>query len=570
MPPTVFPGEDNFARYRQENLYYVDKTGFLEDFLSLNHMVTLFTRPRRFGKTLTLSMMAEFFDITKDSSALFEGLAISRNKELCGKWMNQYPVIFLSLKDMGAESFEEACGRLEKLIAEQIRERHPELLTSRKVDPYTRKDLKDLAKSRAHFVNVEMCLGMLCFALHAHYGKSAIILIDDYDFPARKAQEHGFYDEMLSLLIGFLSVGLKSNDYLEFGVLAGCLYLREKGILAGRLNNLSCFDMSVERHDDAFGFTEAEVAAMLETYGMADRMGEVREWYDGYRIGETEHIYNPWGITKYVEDHLRKPDMAPRTYSLGISHCGITKALLAETDCDVEAGLEKLLDGGCVYAALEDPTNYDWLFERPWHIWPWLFMAGYLTRESVEPRMNLSVIPWEKELPLVFPSRDVRQVFAKELREWFRDRFLMPDCRNVHMQFWDGKAQELERALEKHMAKTLRDSDHARYMYHMLLLFLFAENFEVSSRRESGSRRYDIAVRDEENGRAAVIEVVTGYRDLASLAGQALRGIAEKKLDADLRAEGRYTTILHWGIAFYERACKAEVKEVKIRDSRGE
>ncbi len=574
MPPIVFPGEDIFARYRQENLYYVDKTGFLEEFLTSGITdATLFTRPRRFGKTLMLSMMAEFFDITKDSSALFEGLTISRNKELCRKWMNQYPVIFLTFDGIEADSFELARDLIGEQVSTMINRYHPWLHESPRLPRGTREALEALAESRAGIAQLQGCLSTLCLALRAHYGRPVIILVDEYDFPAGKAQEHGFYDEMLSFLTSFLSEGLKTNFNLQFGVMTGCLHLREKTIFSGGLNNLNCFDMSDVRYADAFGFTEAEVAAMLETYGMSDKMDEVRGWYDGYHFGKTEHIYNPWGITKYVEDHLRTPDMPPRPYWLGISHSGITKDLLSETGFYIEEELEELLDGGCVYIDLDDPPNYDWLFSSPAHIWSRLFVTGYLTRAPAEKKaISVAVLwsTWEK-IPFVFPSRDVRQVFAQGMREWFREKVLKLGHLTVHAHFWDGKAPELARELEKHMANTLRECLHDRFMYHMLLLSLFDRDFEVSSRRESGAGRYDIAVRDEENGQAAVIEIVTGRKEnLASLAGQALLGIAEKKLDADLRAEDRYSTILHWGIAFDGRICRAEVKEVKIRDSRGE
>ena len=356
MRGIVSPGVEFFAGYRENNYYYVDKTGFLEEFLpSASKGVHLFTRPRRFGKTLMLSMMAEFFDITKDSSELFKGLAVSRNRELCQRWMNQYPVVFLTLKGIRGKSYELACDRLGGLIAFQLNNAYRPLLSSPKVAPGTRKVLSALADSSASLAQLQGSLCTLCGALHDQYEKPVILLIDEYDVPLACAQENGYYADMISFFRDFLSDALKTNPYLELAVLTGCLRITKESIFTG-LNNPNCFGVSDSKYSDVFGFTEAEVAAMLETFGMADKMDEVREWYDGYHFGKRDDIYCPWGITKYVCDHITDPDAQPQAYWLNTSSTAIVKDVLAKTDFDLEEDIETLIYGGCVLFSLQEQT----------------------------------------------------------------------------------------------------------------------------------------------------------------------------------------------------------------------
>ncbi len=557
----VGTGVEFFSAFRGYNYYYVDKTYFLEQFLPYAETkVSLFTRPRRFGKTLMLSMMAEFFDITKKSAALFEGLAISRNQALCRKWMNQYPVIFLTFKDCTAAS----CKKASWLLLQKMRniyQSYAFLLDSPEVGAVDKGTLESMLLGKSSEDELEFSLYRLCSALYSHYKKSVILCIDEYDVPICNAQQRGFYDEMIDFMRTFLSISLKSNEYLMCAVLTGCLCISKESIFTG-MNNLNCFDISEERYADAFGFTEEEVHTMLAAFGMADKIDEVREWYDGYHFGNREDIYCPWGITKYVEDHITTPDKAPAVYWNNTSGNEIAKDFLQQTDDIFEKGLEQLLDGGCLVTTLEEQLSYSALYLDAEHLWTLLYLAGYLTRANEAQKQLCTAVPRDGETVLVIPNKEVRHVFTKKLKEWFGQSTRAAEFSKLYMHFWDSRTAQLEEDLEKLMLRALSVFDHHEYVYHMLLLFTFARTYDVISNRESGLGRYDIAVRDAGRKRAAIIEVkrAAEEQELDALAQKALAQIETRKYDTDLWTEHRYTTILHYGIAFYRKTCRVLVQ----------
>lgn len=567
MNVCIEPTLAEFAEIRSYNSYYVDKTGFLEEFLlPIPAKVALFTRPRRFGKSLMMSMMAEFFDITKDSRKLFEGLAVTGNTALCREWMNQYPVLSLTLKGIEEDTYELACSRIAARIADQLRTVHRCLLTSPRLISATRNELQALSRKEAGIVDVEGSLHTLCIALNEHYGKPPVLLIDEYDVPVAKAQENGFYEKMIKFMRNFLSDALKGNTYLKFAILTGCLRITRESLFTG-LNNLNCFGISQDMYSDCFGFTETEVQTMLSAFGMAEKMNEVREWYDGYRFGEGKNIYCPWGITNYVADHMRVPGMAPQPYWLNTSGNEISRDVLRKKYLRLGENIETLIQGGCIEVSLKEQMNYSDLYDSADHFWTLMYLTGYLTRASEEQCARCDILPEDGETALAIPNREISQVWKMQVQRWLAPELLTLDTAAFETAFWDGDADGVAGFLQKTLLEKFSFLDFGEYGYHIILLMLFHKPSKANSNRESGFGRYDIAVRNRTRNMAAIIEVkrARGEEELEQLAGKALQQIEQQKYDTSLRTEHGFTNILHWGIAFYGKVCRAQVRTLHLQ-----
>ncbi len=558
---------DNFASYRQGKYYYVDKTGFLRDFLQDgSSKVALFTRPRRFGKSLMLSMMAEFFDITKDSTPLFKGLAISRSKKLCRQWRNQYPVVFLSLKGFfNAASYEAACEQMLQKLQDSCMP-YCFLLKSPHVNDIDKMTLKSVMFGQASVMDMQVALYRLCRALSDHYGKPAILLIDEYDTPVSNAEENGFYDTMIKFMQDFLTNSLKENSFLELAVLTGCLRVTRESIFSG-LNNLDCFDITYPGYGDAFGFTEAEVYTLLEAFGMADKMDEVREWYDGYHFGNMDDIYCPWGIANYVRDHIKSPDMEPQLYWLNSSANEISRDVFQKTHFRLMESIEKLVDGGCIPVSLQTQMNYGDRYTSADHFWTLMYMTGYLTKASEEQRQYCDVELEQGKTACLIPNKEITRVWETQVRQWLKSEFDLRDIDSFVTAFWKGDTAGAEQALGERLLERLSYYDIQEYTYHVMLVVIFpGPAYTVLSNRETGLGRSDILILDKNQCRAAVIEVKRAAReeDLEARAREALAQIEAKKYDTALRAERTYTEILHWGMAFCGKLCKVVVKKETI------
>ncbi len=459
MRPKINPGAQFFAGYRKNQYYYVDKTGFLEEFLpSAPEGVWLFTRPRRFGKTLTLSMMAEFFDITRKSSELFKGLAVSRNRELCQQWMNQYPVIFLTFKDIKNATWEECYESIRSLIATCLRTKHSVLLRSRKIIPETREFLKTLARGQADRADIEESLYILCSALYDHYGKNVILLIDEYDTPVHNALENGFYEKMIVFMRIFLSKALKGNEFLEFSVLTGCLRITRESIFTG-LNNLKCYGVTDSSYSDVFGFTEAEVFTMLEAFGMGDKRDEVREWYDGYSFGKRDDIYCPWGITNYIYDHIKDPDAQPQAYWLNTSGNDITRSLFREHSSDLEKWIGDLLDYPYIVTKLQEQCTCNTIQTNLENFWSLMCLTGYLTRASCARVKELGLIPGPGQTVLAIPNKEVFAAWEDQVRQWFQPGLAKLGYSVFTDAFWAKDVQKFEAKLNQLMRESFSYMD---------------------------------------------------------------------------------------------------------------
>lgn len=421
-------GVDNFEKLRNGNYYYVDKTALVRSILLDRCEVTLITRPRRFGKTLTMSMMDDFFDISRDSSARFAGLEIAKDTVLCEEWRNKWPVIFLTLKSVQGMSFDSAYEMLVVLIAELCK-KYAFLDESERVDPDDREIWKQLKTQKANRANLKSSLKMLTRMLHAYYGKQVIVLIDEYDVPLAKAHEHGYYQEMLDVIRAMLDASLKTNEHLKFAILTGCLKISQESIFTG-LNNVVANTITTEKLDENIGFTEKEVKELFETIGFSERLDEVKRWYDGYQFGAVD-IYCPWDVINYADELQKNPKAVPKSYWAATSHNRIIYKLFEYTDVDVTPKFEALLAGKTISEEITEDLTYDTMEASERNLWSLLYMTGYLTRgknSSIEDLgVRNEIIHSEthpvrhKKVVLRIPNEEIRFIFEGVILGWFQN-----------------------------------------------------------------------------------------------------------------------------------------------------
>ncbi len=575
----VLIGSEDFAELREGGYYYVDKTDFLEKFLRAPADTTLFTRPRRFGKTLFMSMLSYFFDITKAkvSHKLFDGLAVSANKKLCDQWMNKYPVIFLSLKDVGRTTYADALKKIASLVSDICLE-HRYLLESQKIDEYERKKIGTLRAESADINTLTDALLILTRAMRYHHGKPAIVLIDEYDAPVAKAAENGYYREMVDFMRNFLSAGLKTNsDNLQFGILTGCLRITCKSTFSG-LNHLDCFDItSGPRYADTFGFTQGEVDRILCDAGLGGKRDIFKAWYDGYRFGDLTEIYCPWSIMSYLDDLQGDADASPQAYWQNTSENALVKRLFAGKYLEMADDMADFMAGGCLVKQLRVNPTYESLDSSPDNIWTLLYMSGYLTRASREraEAQGVSPNPGGNMLPLVIPNREIRDIFRYEVSTWFSKHVGETRENELLAAFWkadtEGVKKELEAILlEKVSSRDLpRDEAPRENFYHGLLVGYFLVAYpETYSNMEAGTGQYDIRIVDDlgKSKRAAIVEIKRtsdDREDLGVLAERGLGQIEQRRYDARLLADPKVTTLLHWSIAFCKKRCEARALVVR-------
>ena len=559
----VLIGGENFAEIRRGKYCYIDKTGFLNDFLPLPAKVSLFTRPRRFGKTLFLSMLAEFFDIARDSRELFAGLRISASEELCAQWMNQYPVIFLSLKDVDKPSYARAVTRFQEEITDFCKN-HKFLLSSDRVAKADKVRLQKYLDSEADEDTVGLSLETLINAMASHYGRPAIVLIDEYDVPVAKAEANGYYGEMTEFMRGLFSSALKtSQDSLLFAVLAGCLGITKGSIFTG-LNNIKCFGIPDSRFADAVGFTQAEVDQLLADAGLSARKEEVKAWYDGYCFGAKQEIYCPWSIMNYVSDVLAEPDTPPQAYWLHTSDNEFVRKLIDHSSagcpgaCDVIDSIASLLAGDFLPAHISVAPGYNDLTSSPENIWTLLYYTGYLTKASKGVADKL-LLPGSGFDLLRIPNKEVASIFNEELKEWFSRHLTSAQRSDLYQAFWEPDAERFGEMLSQTLLVSISMYDYKEHFYHGMLTGLFiSTRAQTVSNLEAGEGRSDILVQD--GSMAAVIEVkcTKDAGELPSLVEKGMKQIADNKYDALFRANPSVSTILHWSIAFCKKSCLAK------------
>lgn len=545
-------GRSGFADIRTNGYYYIDKSGLIKELLRTDGtQVTLFTRPRRFGKTLNMHMLAEFFDLQKDSRALFEGLSISEEKELCREWMNQYPVLFLSFRTVDGLSFEKAYAMLAAVIAQACQDQLY-LLESGRVNPYEREVFHRLASKTATQEELENGLRLLSRLMFAHYEKPVILLIDEYDVPLAKASEKGYYPEMLEVMKGIMQT-VKDNTSLKLAVVTGCLRIAKESIFTGT-NNFVSDTINDTRLNEYFGFTQAEVDRLLEDAGFSEHGEKLRDWYDGYHFGEYD-VYCPWDVMNHVKDLLLNPSMEPKNYWENTSDNSIIRMFLERTDFDIHDKFETLLSGGYIKETVTDQLTYDMLTSSEENLWSLLYLTGYLTRMRKEELPGGSLQPGQ--IALKIPNAEIRSIFQKSVKAWFTETSRRSNRDELFAALWSGDTEKLTAILSDLLFDTISYHDYRESFYHAFLTGLVSgAGYQVESNYENGFGRADLVIRDRRNRRAAVIEAkwTDSEKKLEQECGNALRQIAERQYAKKTERSG-YREVWSYGIAFYKKQC---------------
>ena len=551
-------GIDQFDKLIKSGFYYVDKTRLIEQLLQNWGEVNLFTRPRRFGKTLNMSMLKSFFEIGTDKT-LFDQLYIAANKELCEEHMGQYPVIFLSLKGVDGLNFEEAKSMLKITIRTEA-QRHYELKKSEKVSEENRKLFNDILSGQDE--RIEDSLRMLSQILFEHYGKKSIILIDEYDVPLDKAFQHGYYKGMVSLLRGLFGQALKTNEFLQFAVLTGCLRVSKESIFTG-LNNFKVLSIADVRFDEQFGFTDEEVRKLLKDYDLEDYFSEAKEWYDGYHFGNAD-IYCPWDVINYVE-HLRyDPEAEPEAFWINSSGNDLVKRFVAKADQTTKDEIEQLIAGDVIEKKIRQDLTYDEIDQSIDNLWSVLFTTGYLTQTGRAERGIYK---------LMIPNKEVREVFIDQIQQWFDQTVVNDEDRmsSFYQSFAQGKAKDVQDQLTSILAETISILDtkarneEKENFYHGMMLGLLRNrrNWIVRSNVESGEGFVDILIKPEDPDEGILIELKYSktFDGLEKACERAMEQIKDRRYDEALREEGR-CHILAYGIAFCKKRCKVVVQKI--------
>ena len=539
-------GISDFAKIRDRKYYYVDKTKLISDLLEEEAAeVTLITRPRRFGKTMAMSMLSHFFDIRKDSKAMFQGLKIAENTELCDEWMNQWPVLFLSFRRVDGLNFQGAYEMLQATITD-VCENHLYLLDSPQVSAYPKEVMDRLLRGTASEKETKGSLLMLTKMMEAHYGKPVILLIDEYDVPIAKASANGYYDEMLDVMKGILQA-LKDNDALRFAVITGCLRIAKESIFTGT-NNFVSDTISSSHLNEYFGFTQEEVDQILIDADQTDHAEDVKAWYDGYHFGELD-VYCPWDVMNYLRDLRKNPKIKPASYWRNTSDNAIIRSFIDYAGENIHEKMETLLAGGYIIQKIREDLTYDYLHASEENLWSILYSTGYLTQVRGE------------ELPpdtaaLMIPNAEIRQIFETTVQEWFDDSARKENRTALFDAVWSGDIETLTEEMNELLRKTISYHDYKEDFYHAFLAGIFTgAGYSVDSNRERGEGRSDVVVRNSSKGRVALFEAkyAKTLDGLEASCEAALQQIEDRQYAKDFADD--YDDILCYGIAFYKKRC---------------
>lgn len=539
-------GIENFRELRDKNCYYVDKTRFIEELLSDSFKVLLFTRPRRFGKTLTMSMLADFLDIRMDSRKLFEGLQISENISLCERWMNQRPVLSVTLKNISDLDFANAYGAFQAMISD-LCVAHAYLAESRNVDENDQCVFRKLKRCEGTKTETKESLYTILRMMKMHYGRPVVLIMDEYDVPLANASEHGYYLKMLDLLQAFIGKALKTNEFLDFAVMTGCLRIAKESIFTGT-NNFISNTISQTAYSDYFGFTESEMQKLLQDTELEAHTDRIKSWYNGYCFGKSS-IYCPWDVLNHVRALQNDPTAAPENYWRNTSHNGIIRSFIERTDLAVHDKFEQLLSGKCIQEQILEDMTYDTLHSSEANLWSILYLTGYLTGvRSEDGRFCLKI-----------PNEEIKAIFADTIASWFVDEVSRMDRGPLFEAFWSGKDEEVARLITDLLFDTISYYDYREDYYHAFLAGLFTgAGYAVESNREYGLGRPDLVIRDKRNRRIIMIEVKhsKGEESMPDDCEEAIRQIHGKRYDYSF-LKG-YQVVRCYGIAFFEKECRVK------------
>ena len=545
-------GVSDFAEIRKNEYYYVDKTALIEELLKTSAVkVTLITRPRRFGKTIGMSMLSSFFDIRKDSRELFEGLNVAEDTSLCQEWMNQWPTIFLTFKKVDGLNFDSAYEMLASVMADLFNE-HSYLLQDERISAYDREMLERIMNASASMTELKNSLSLMTRVMQIHYGKSVILLLDEYDVPVAKANQNGYYDEMLDLMKGLMQA-LKDNSALRFAVITGCLKIAKESIFTGT-NNFVSDTIVTSGLNEYFGFTQTDMEKLLKDFQMEIYADAIKEWYDGYQFGDCD-VYCPWDVMNYLRDVQRNPQAKPVGYWKNTSDNAIIRSFIDYAGSSISEKLETLLNGGYIVQRIEENLTYDYLHSSEENLWSVLYLTGYLTRMRTE---NLP----DGMFALTIPNKEIREIFETTVKKWFDDSVLKVNRQAMFDAVWNGDSSTLEKEMSRLLRRTISYHDYKEDFYHAFLAGIFAgAGYIVKSNRESGEGRSDVVVCDSLNGRVVIFEAKYSRTldEMEHDCKKALQQISERGYTTEY--EDDYDEILCYGISFYKKRCMIRKSE---------
>ena len=551
---SLLVGVDKFEKLIQNGYYYVDKTGLISDIINNLGEVNLFTRPRRFGKSLNMSMLKSFFEVGTDKS-LFDGLAISSEKEICEQYMGKYPVVFVSLKDVDGNSFESAYNRLRTQIREEAL-RLSVISESTAISDFERNSYNRLRNEKDDVEDIKNSLKMFCSLLEKHYGQKVILIIDEYDVPLDKASLNGYYSQMIEIIRAMYSSALKSNDCLFFAVLTGCLRVSKESIFTG-LNNLKVHSISDDRFDEYFGFTDEEVKKLLADYGLESHYEEIKEWYDGYLFGG-QNIYCPWDVIYYCDDLLSLKRAQPKAYWINSSGNDIVRNLINKCDeGTTQMDIEELINGNTIVKSLNENLTHEEIYDDIDNIWSMLYMSGYLTATDY-PNWN--------QYTLRIPNKEVRTIYTQQILKWFKEKIKTKknDLTELFVAFEKQDCEKIENYLDDLLLDTMSYYDSYESFYHGFLLGILSQcsSWNIGSNTETGKGRCDIIIMKKDKSMGMIIEIkeVKDYDELEKACEKGMKQIEEKDYTAKLRKYG-YKKILKYAIGFCEKSSKVIVRE---------
>lgn len=555
MDKTIGVGYENFSEFIRDNNYYVDKTELIYDLVArTKNKVTLFTRPRRFGKTMTMSMIENFFDCRRVSKDVFENWNIYKNyPEFCADWMNQYPVLFLSLKDVEGRNYNLAYGKFRILIADLCK-KHEYLGSKQEINPFDRDIFLRLQANKASEDEIQNSLKTIMRMMNAVYGKPVILLIDEYDVPLAKAHENGFYQKMLDVIRGFMSTSFKTNDYLKFAVVTGCLRIPKESIFTG-VNNFASYSVLDEDFSEYFGFTSDEVKKILIDYDRAEKIAITRDWYDGYLFGDTQ-IYCPWDVVSYVSALRRRENAKPGSYWENTSGHGAIKAFFDMENVDVSDKFEALLNGKTITENIMNALTYENAYESESNLWSILLMTGYLTavnqgRQDEPEDEDTRII----ETTLRIPNQEIATIFQRAVVDHFNRSVDNSRINELMQAMWNGEEDKASEILSDLLWHTISYMDYHEDYYHAFVAGIFTGRggYAVRSNKERGLGRPDIDLRDKKNRRAMIIEAKKAEnRDrMEYWCEEGIRQIIDNEYAKDLDG---YNQVLCYGISFYKKS----------------
>jgi len=548
-------GVSDFTEIRKNGYYYIDKSGLIKDILkTASTKVTLITRPRRFGKTLAMSMLDSYFDIRKDSKQLFYGLEISQNQVLCSEWMNKYPTIFVSFRQVEGLDFKGAYDMLTVVIANLFNE-HIYLLDSKKATEFQKTSFKNLLSGNASVKEVKSSIYLLMNMMNDYYNEPVILLIDEYDVPVAKANNNGYYNEMLDVMKSLMQT-VKDNKTLKFAIITGCLRIAKESIFTG-MNNFVSDTIVSSRLNEYFGFTQKEVNKILSDADAITYADIIKEWYDGYHFGNYD-IYCPWDVMNYILDLQYNPKAKPQSYWKNTSDNAIIRSFIDYSGSNITRKLEVLMSGGHIFQHIDEYLTYDYLHSDEDNIWSILYLTGYLTqvKEDVGRKLDDS-----KMTALTIPNKEIRDIFETTVIKWFGDSARMWNRKALFDAVWSGNSESITYEMNKLLRKTISYHDYREDFYHAFLAGIFAgAGYMVDSNKEHGEGRSDVVVYDTVNARVAVFEAKY-TRTLDKLESEC--DIALEQIDERMYAkeyEDDYDDIMCYGISFFKKRCLVKKK----------